>query len=180
TGLHYNTFRYYDPEVGRFITQDPIGLNGGLNLYRYAPNPNVWIDPWGWAFKSVNFEGSKELFPVSGNQKNIVSIQMQGSRGRDFTEAYKQAGLKEADVKAQGKFTWHHLDDFDPATGRTTMQLVTRSAHEASLPHTGSVAQFEKHFGLQSGAYGGKDAVGISQSKGWLTGRATSTSTSTC
>ncbi len=26
TGLHYNTFRYYDPEIGRFITQDPIGL----------------------------------------------------------------------------------------------------------------------------------------------------------
>ncbi|QCY13041.1 RHS repeat protein [Pseudomonas sp. MPC6] len=180
TGLHYNTFRYYDPGVGRFVTQDPIGLLGGDNLYQYAPNSTSWIDPWGLAFKSVNFEGSKELFPVSGNQKNIVSIQMQGSRGRDFTEAYRQAGLKEADVKAQGKFTWHHLDDFDPATGKTTMQLVTRSAHEASLPHTGSVAQFEKHFGLQSGAYGGKDAVGISQSKGWLKGRAPSTSSSTC
>jgi RHS repeat-associated protein len=39
TGLHYNTFRFYDPDVGRFINQDPIGLNGGLNLYAYAPNP---------------------------------------------------------------------------------------------------------------------------------------------
>jgi RHS repeat-associated protein len=29
TGLHYNTFRYYDPEVGRYVTQDPIGLMGG-------------------------------------------------------------------------------------------------------------------------------------------------------
>ena len=29
TGLHYNTFRYYDPEIGRFITQDPSGLLGG-------------------------------------------------------------------------------------------------------------------------------------------------------
>jgi RHS repeat-associated protein len=47
-GLHYNTFRYYDPVVGRFITQDPIGLAGGLNLYAYAPNPNGWSDPWGW------------------------------------------------------------------------------------------------------------------------------------
>ncbi|WP_230374730.1 RHS repeat-associated core domain-containing protein [Pseudomonas syringae] len=27
--MHYNTFRYYDPEIGRFITQDPIGLLGG-------------------------------------------------------------------------------------------------------------------------------------------------------
>ncbi|MBN3968802.1 RHS domain-containing protein [Pseudomonas gregormendelii] len=48
TGLHYNTFRYYDPEVGRFITQDPIGLDGGDNLYRYVPSPTGWVDPWGW------------------------------------------------------------------------------------------------------------------------------------
>ncbi|UOF19825.1 RHS repeat domain-containing protein [Pseudomonas syringae] len=48
TGLHYNTFRYYDPEIGRFITQDPIGLLGGENLYKYVPNPTTWVDPWGW------------------------------------------------------------------------------------------------------------------------------------
>jgi RHS repeat-associated protein len=48
TGLHYNTFRYYDPDVGRFTTPDPIGLNGGLNLYQYAPNPISWVDPLGW------------------------------------------------------------------------------------------------------------------------------------
>ncbi|MFG1173929.1 RHS repeat domain-containing protein [Erwiniaceae bacterium CAU 1747] len=47
TGLHYNTFRYYAPEVGRFITPDPVGLNGGINLYQYAPNPLSWIDPLG-------------------------------------------------------------------------------------------------------------------------------------
>ncbi|WP_206358561.1 RHS repeat-associated core domain-containing protein, partial [Pseudomonas viridiflava] len=45
TGLHYNTFRYYDPEVGRFITLDPIGLKGGFNLYGYAPIPLSWLDP---------------------------------------------------------------------------------------------------------------------------------------
>ncbi|ALM52423.1 RHS repeat-associated core domain-containing protein [Halomonas huangheensis] len=33
TELHYNRHRYYDPEIGRFITQDPIGLMGGENLY---------------------------------------------------------------------------------------------------------------------------------------------------
>ena len=48
TGLHYNTFRYYDPQIGRFCTQDPIGLNGGFNLYQYVPNPLSWVDPWGW------------------------------------------------------------------------------------------------------------------------------------
>ncbi|WP_241077708.1 RHS repeat domain-containing protein, partial [Pseudomonas viridiflava] len=49
TGLHYNTFRYYDSEVGRFITQDPIGLEGGFNLYQYAPSAIGWIDPKGLA-----------------------------------------------------------------------------------------------------------------------------------
>ncbi|EPB8722752.1 TPA: RHS repeat-associated core domain-containing protein, partial [Escherichia coli] len=47
TGLHYNLHRYYDPDVGRFMVTDPIGLRGGLNLYQYAPNPQGWIDPLG-------------------------------------------------------------------------------------------------------------------------------------
>ena len=47
TGLHYNLFRYYDPQTGRFIVQDPIGLSGGWNLYQYAPNPLGWIDALG-------------------------------------------------------------------------------------------------------------------------------------
>jgi len=49
TGLHYNRFRYYDPDVGRFTTKDPIGLFGGDNLYMYAPNPTFWIDQLGLA-----------------------------------------------------------------------------------------------------------------------------------
>ncbi|WP_343066739.1 RHS repeat-associated core domain-containing protein [Dissulfurirhabdus thermomarina] len=50
TGLHYNWNRYYDSETGRYITPDPIGLAGGLNLYPfvYANNrPTVEVDPYG-------------------------------------------------------------------------------------------------------------------------------------
>ena len=47
TGLHYNFFRYYDPEIGRFTQQDPIGLMGGGDLYVFAPNNQQWIDPLG-------------------------------------------------------------------------------------------------------------------------------------
>jgi RHS repeat-associated protein len=49
TGLHYNRFRYYDPDIGRFVGQDPIGLLGGDNGYQYASNPTTWIDPFGLA-----------------------------------------------------------------------------------------------------------------------------------
>jgi RHS repeat-associated protein len=47
TSLHYNRYRYYDPDTGRYLTQDPLWLYGGLNLYRYAPNPLTWVDPLG-------------------------------------------------------------------------------------------------------------------------------------
>jgi RHS repeat-associated protein len=49
TGLHYNRHRYYDPNTGRFISKDPIGLAGGFNVYQYGPNPTAWIDPLGLA-----------------------------------------------------------------------------------------------------------------------------------
>lgn len=49
TGLHYNFFRYYDPNCGRFISQDPIGLQGGENFYRFAENATGFVDVLGLA-----------------------------------------------------------------------------------------------------------------------------------
>ncbi|WP_430438258.1 RHS repeat-associated core domain-containing protein, partial [Parabacteroides merdae] len=47
TGLYYNRFRYYDPSVGLYISQDPIGLQGSMQLYAYVHTPNSWIDSLG-------------------------------------------------------------------------------------------------------------------------------------
>ncbi|WP_253377869.1 glycohydrolase toxin TNT-related protein [unidentified bacterial endosymbiont] len=47
SGLYYNRFRYYDCGTGQYLCADPIGLNGGINLYSYVPNPLTWIDPLG-------------------------------------------------------------------------------------------------------------------------------------
>jgi RHS repeat-associated protein len=58
TNLHYNRYRYYDPQVGRFISKDPIELLGGLNLYVYAHSPTVWIDPLGLAKSSTSGHSS--------------------------------------------------------------------------------------------------------------------------
>ena len=54
TGLHYNRHRYYNPNTGRFLTPDPIGLAGGLNNYQYVPNPTGWVDPLGLTSQPKN------------------------------------------------------------------------------------------------------------------------------
>ena len=76
TGLHYNTFRYYDPDTGRFTQPDPIGLLGGYNLYQYAPNSLGWIDPFGLAPvspKTILFS-QDSVNPMFNDQTKISSL----------------------------------------------------------------------------------------------------------
>lgn len=48
TELAYNRFRYYSPQIGMYVSQDPIGLAGGICLYNYVVDTNVLIDWFGW------------------------------------------------------------------------------------------------------------------------------------
>ena len=98
TGLHYNRHRYYDPSLGQFTTQDPIGLLGGVNNYQYAPNPVGWVDPLGLTCKEIpenydpltdsyqgvdmNLFSSKEQIHFSAkNVKNNANIFVIGGHG---------------------------------------------------------------------------------------------------
>ena len=47
TGLYYNRFRYYDPTMGSYLSQDPISIQGGLNVYAYVHDTNMWVDTLG-------------------------------------------------------------------------------------------------------------------------------------
>ena len=47
TGLHYNRYRYYEPYSARYVSKDPVGLEGGLNNLAYVSDPNMWVDPLG-------------------------------------------------------------------------------------------------------------------------------------
>ena len=42
--LCYNRFRYYHPETGRYISEDPIKLLGGFNVFAYVGDTNAWLD----------------------------------------------------------------------------------------------------------------------------------------
>ena len=73
TGLHYNRYRYYDPRVGRFISKDPIGYAGGLNLFAYAPNPVGWVDPLGLAKKKGVVGGTPKQAQIKVNREQAPS-----------------------------------------------------------------------------------------------------------
>ena len=45
--LCYNRFRFYSPDMGGYISQDPIRLKGGLDIYNYVHDSNLWIDIFG-------------------------------------------------------------------------------------------------------------------------------------
>src|SRR5690606_29019021 len=61
TGLCYNRFRYFDPAISQFISQDPIRLAGGPNIYAYCPNGWGWLDPLGLSCKPREISLGKDL-----------------------------------------------------------------------------------------------------------------------
>jgi len=49
--LHYNRYRYYNPQTAQYLSPDPLGLEGGFTPQSYVHNPNGWIDPLGLTCK---------------------------------------------------------------------------------------------------------------------------------
>ena len=61
TGLYYNRHRYFDREMGQYIQQDPIRLNGGMALYAYVHDPTLFVDELGLAQQSCTGRGKNRL-----------------------------------------------------------------------------------------------------------------------
>ena len=64
SGLYYNRHRYYEPQQERYITQDPIGLEGGWNLYQYPLNPVLRIDPLGLVNQLFDTKDSAAIYAL--------------------------------------------------------------------------------------------------------------------
>jgi RHS repeat-associated protein len=67
TGLFYNRYRHYDPDTGRYLSPEPLGLMGGLSPFGYAANDPVgMVDPDGLAVISTAHSGSDNNPTASG------------------------------------------------------------------------------------------------------------------
>ena len=111
TGLHYNYHRYYDPQVGRYLREDPIGLEGGINLFEYCLNsPINLMDPEG-------LFGSH----IPGDMRNPVERRL-----KDLGDEVDRK-IKEFKVKSKA------VDDCIYCTAKCTVEVVLPSAVQSSL-----------------------------------------------
>ncbi|MEN8513847.1 RHS repeat-associated core domain-containing protein [Burkholderia sp. RS02] len=110
TGLHYNRHRYYDPSSGRFVSKDPIGLAGGINVYQYAPNPVGWIDPLGLSKQCA------KCLP-SCNDYTSRGLKNEEEMARELSGQINQNSVTFSTPTTQGHIDLQGASHFDKATG---------------------------------------------------------------
>ena len=74
-GLYYNRHRYYDPDMGRYITSDPIGLAGGLNGYGYVVDPIITSDSLGlFKIYGTKLKSGRYTFTIDFHPNEYIGI----------------------------------------------------------------------------------------------------------
>ena len=91
TGLHYNLFRYYEPDAGWVVNQDPIGLDGGDNLYLFAFNSQIWVDALGLP-KALWGKGSFDSWFDSANVADIRKVMADPNTKNTIPNALRNGG----------------------------------------------------------------------------------------
>ncbi|NII29532.1 hypothetical protein HB364_30915 [Pseudoflavitalea sp. X16] len=108
TGLYYNRFRYYDPEAGSYISQDPIRSSGGTALYAYVHDPNAWIDVFGlsqtyWLEKALIAAG--RIMQPGQTAHHIVQLTNTNYYAQLSRDLLSRHGLH-PDIAANGARLW--------------------------------------------------------------------------
>jgi len=167
TGLHYNFQRYYDPRSGRFVTQDPVALLGGENLYTYVADPLGWIDPLGLAREPIEFP-PETVHPGTMTTESpwgIHSYPATGDYATDRASLVEASGLP----KDPGRNYQSHHVDYDPETNTMRGQMVETDYH-STHPHVGGANDFQEETGYK---YGTQDAVDEAARRNAALGRGT-------
>ncbi|RON10681.1 type IV secretion protein Rhs [Pseudomonas brassicacearum] len=113
SGLHYNRHRYYNPDIGRYLTPDPIKLAGGLNGYQYTPNPTGWVDPLGLSGNCPppNKPGCKAPDDVGGakvDEGEPPLPKLTGEERRERIEVLKEEVAKRWVERFEAKYPGMH------------------------------------------------------------------------
>ena len=112
TGLYYNRFRYYDPKIGNYISQDPIGLAGNNpTLYAFVTDPNLWKDMFGLDVSSgagrthVTYHGIKNGKPYTGYASAPSELGLSASEivSRRYGGDFSQFGGRAPEVLYKGE-----------------------------------------------------------------------------
>ncbi|MDR5758468.1 RHS repeat-associated core domain-containing protein, partial [Caballeronia sp. LZ035] len=104
SNLHYNRYRYFDSGTGQFISQDPIGLEGGLNPYAFAPNSLAWSDPLGLKCGGIFSKLKDALGKAWDKIRGVFSKSW--SIPKSVTGKFPEGWVKSANKKKDG-FRWH-------------------------------------------------------------------------
>jgi len=130
TGLHYNTFRFFDPDVGRFTQPDPIGLMGGINLYQYAPNAAKWVDPLG--LETIRLRHYTSNQGLEGIQNSMLI--KAGDQNSVFATKAKGKPLSMADAAEKFKIKPHHArNHIDIDAGRVEFRKNNLGVEEYKI-----------------------------------------------
>jgi RHS repeat-associated protein len=145
TNLHYNRFRYYDSDVGMFVSRDPIGLDGGYNNFQYVANPTGWIDPYGLAKKNGQKRAiptdckCEEIDPCAENQnvswsnhgnKHVPSSSLEWKKIVKDTGGGKAAKYKHGiNIEALEKQAWEHGIKVSTPAGKNVVYKIFQVDH---------------------------------------------------
>jgi RHS repeat-associated protein len=115
TGLHYNLNRYYDPSTGRYLTPDPIGLEGGINLFVYAANnpvnlsdPTGQVGPIAIAIPVIGVVGAGEAALIAGGAALTICMLIPDCR-KELEHFLKELCRVRCNIKPEPphhKFGW--------------------------------------------------------------------------
>ena len=96
TGLYYNRFRYYDPSIGSYISQDPIGLAGNNpTLYGFVKNPNLFVDIFGlecWSTARKKFWKAEAKAEAGTGVHNSSNLEIHTPWGHEAADEYRNVG----------------------------------------------------------------------------------------
>ncbi|TDM05883.1 MAG: hypothetical protein C4K60_14405 [Ideonella sp. MAG2] len=174
TGLCYNTFRYYDPDCGRFISQDPIGLAGGLNLYQFGPNAIGWIDPWGWIGAPAGLPNTAGVYTIINGNDVYVGSAGGGSVGMNgrvsdishtkaqkllakpgTTIQFQEVDLGLASSRAEKEHILRHFEQEEiDRVKRNRMNVLNSRRAEATAKRSRNLGEVKKHGAALKGTRG--------------------------